>query len=48
LRRHIDRSYPDDDQPEALAIVDPALDVAYAPVRRGGYAEPQPQFLPAD
>jgi hypothetical protein len=34
--------------PEALAIVGPALDVAYAPVRRGGYAEPQPQFLPAD
>jgi hypothetical protein len=33
--------------PEALAIVGPALDVAYEPVRRG-YADHARQFAPAD
>jgi hypothetical protein len=32
----------------ALAIVGPALDVAYEPVPRGGYADHAIQFAPAD
>ncbi|HEY8599282.1 MAG TPA: hypothetical protein VIL85_12675 [Thermomicrobiales bacterium] len=34
--------------PEVLAIVGQALDVAYEPVRRGGYADHAMQFAPAD
>ena len=34
--------------PEALAIVGPALDVAYEPVQRGSYADHAMQFAPAD
>jgi len=33
---------------EALAVVGPALDVTYQPVRGGGYADHALRFTPAD